>query len=188
VVEEREREVKRRKDIEVKLQRSEEFAKLVVENSIDCVKVLDLDGRLEYMSPPGQKALEIQDVNQLLGRRWTDFWSEEDRPRAEAALKAAKAGGVGSFQGDCATLGGTPKSWDVKITPALDKGGKIERLIAISRDITELRRAQMAVLQAEKLAATGRLAASIAHEINNPLEAVTNFIYLACSGRCLSQA
>jgi PAS domain S-box-containing protein len=179
VVEEREREVKRRKDIEVKLQRSEEFAKLVVENSIDCVKVLDLDGRLEYMSPPGQKALEIQDVNQLLGRRWTDFWSEEDRPRAEAALKAAKAGGVGSFQGDCATLGGTPKSWDVKITPALDKGGKIERLIAISRDITELRRAQMAVLQAEKLAATGRLAASIAHEINNPLEAVTNFIYLA---------
>jgi signal transduction histidine kinase len=37
----------------------------------------------------------------------------------------------------------------------------------------------MAVLQAEKLAATGRLAASIAHEINNPLEAVTNFIYLA---------
>jgi signal transduction histidine kinase len=49
----------------------------------------------------------------------------------------------------------------------------------ISREVTAVKHAQMALMQAEKLAATGRLAATIAHEINNPLEAVTNFIYLA---------
>ena len=178
-VQEREHEIAHRKQVERKLRRAEGFANQIVESSVDCVKVLDLDGRLEYMNTPGQRALEIEDVNQFLGRRWVDFWKEEDQPRVEAALGAAKAGGVGGFQGECPTATGTPKCWDVKITPALDGEGKIERLIVVSRDISELKRAQIAVMQAEKLAATGRLAATIAHEINNPLEAVTNFIYLA---------
>ena len=179
VVEERGREIAQRKQVEEQLRRTEQFAQTVVESSIDCVKVLDLEGRLEYMSLPGQRGLGIEDMSQFIGRRWVDFWKEEDRERAEAAVNAARVGGVGSFQGDCLTMGGISKSWDVKLTPALDKDGKIERLIAVSRDITDLKRAQMAVMQAEKLAATGRLAATIAHEINNPLEAVTNFIYLA---------
>jgi signal transduction histidine kinase len=179
VVAEREREIAQRKHVEEKLRRSEEFAQKVVESSVDCIKVLDIEGRLEYMSAPGQKALEIEDIGPFLGRRWVDFWKEEDQPRAEAALAKAQAGGVGSFQGDCATQSGAKKSWDVKITPALSGEGKVERLIAVSRDITEFKLAQMALMQAEKLAATGRLAATIAHEINNPLEAVTNFIYLA---------
>jgi PAS domain S-box-containing protein len=52
------------------------------------------------------------------------------------------------------------------------------RFIGTIVDITERRGAVDALVQAEKLAATGRLAASIAHEINNPLEAVTNLLYL----------
>ena len=46
------------------------------------------------------------------------------------------------------------------------------------RDVTERLRTEASLRQAEKLAATGRMAASIAHEINNPLEAVTNLLYL----------
>lgn len=52
------------------------------------------------------------------------------------------------------------------------------RFIGTLLDRTEQKRSQAALVQAEQLAATGRLAASIAHEINNPLEAVTNFHYL----------
>lgn len=52
-------------------------------------------------------------------------------------------------------------------------------LLATAMDITERRLAQQALMSSEKLAATGRLAATIAHEINNPLEAVTNLLYLA---------
>ncbi len=51
--------------------------------------------------------------------------------------------------------------------------------IVFFRDITEAKKTTAALLQSEKLAAVGRLASSIAHEINNPLEAVTNLIYLA---------
>jgi PAS domain S-box-containing protein len=183
IAEELDRESEQREQVEEKLRLSEEFAKSVVENSVDCVKVLDLEGRLIYMSAPGQRALEIEDLSQFLGRRWVDFWNAEDRQRAEAAVRAARAGRTGSFQGDCATEKGTMKCWDVRITPARGRDGEIERLIAVSRDITELKIVQKAAIQAEKLAAAGRLAATIAHEINNPLEAVTNFIYLAMTAQ-----
>lgn len=179
VVDDREKEIAQRKEVEERLRRSEEFARHVVENSDDCVKLLDLDGRVEYISPPGMRALEIDDLSDIRGCSWLDFWRAEDRPRAETALAAAREGSVGSFQGECSTRRGTRKSWDVKITPMRNTGGEIEGLISVSRDITELRRAQQMAIQAEKLAAAGRMAATIAHEINNPLEAVTNFIYLA---------
>jgi signal transduction histidine kinase len=51
-------------------------------------------------------------------------------------------------------------------------------VIVYGYDITEQRRAEAALLQSEKLAAVGRLASSIAHEINNPLESVVNLLYL----------
>ncbi len=51
--------------------------------------------------------------------------------------------------------------------------------VSFSRDITEEKRTASVLLQTEKLAAVGRLASSIAHEINNPLEAVTNLLYIA---------
>jgi signal transduction histidine kinase len=49
----------------------------------------------------------------------------------------------------------------------------------ITLDITESKLAEAALIRAEKLAAMGRLASTVAHEINNPLEAVTNLLYLA---------
>ena len=52
-------------------------------------------------------------------------------------------------------------------------------MIGVTLDVTERHQAQEALLQNEKLAAVGRLASSIAHEINNPLESVTNLVYLA---------
>lgn len=63
--------------------------------------------------------------------------------------------------------------------PVRDATGQIVRWFGTNTDITEQRRSEEALRRTEKLAATGRLAASIAHEINNPLEAVMNLVYLA---------
>jgi signal transduction histidine kinase len=61
----------------------------------------------------------------------------------------------------------------------LNDRGEVERWIGTLTDIHDQQLAEEALRKTEKLAATGRLAASIAHEINNPLEAVTNALYLA---------
>jgi PAS domain S-box-containing protein len=63
-----------------------------------------------------------------------------------------------------------------KVIPGAD--GQPERMVGIGADIDRRRREEEALRRSEKLAAAGRLAATIAHEINNPLEAVTNLVYL----------
>jgi len=187
VLEEREKEIAHRKVVEEKLRRTEEFTRNIIESSADCVKVLDLEGRIQYMSPSGQRALAINDPSEYLNKKWVELWNEEDWSRAEEAIAAARRGAEGCFQGEGVTAIGLKKCWDVRISPALDRQGNIERLVAVSRDVTELKSAQELAIQSEKLAATGRLAATIAHEINNPLEAVTNFIYLAMTAKGLPE-
>ena len=59
-----------------------------------------------------------------------------------------------------------------------DKDGRATLLMGVVTDVTHRKKAEEAMLRAEKLAVAGRLAASVAHEINNPLEAVTNLLYL----------
>jgi len=60
-----------------------------------------------------------------------------------------------------------------------DADGTVTGIIVLGVDVTDAKRTEQILLQSEKLNAVGRLASSIAHEINNPLEAVTNLIYLA---------
>ena len=68
---------------------------------------------------------------------------------------------------------------DFVYQPRRDSNGDINGIIVLGVDVTEGKRAEQVLLQSEKLNAVGRLASSIAHEINNPLESVTNLIYLA---------
>ncbi len=59
-----------------------------------------------------------------------------------------------------------------------DEQGNAVRMIGINMDVTDRKYAEEALRQTEKLAATGRLAATIAHELNNPLASVTNLLYI----------
>jgi PAS domain S-box-containing protein len=67
----------------------------------------------------------------------------------------------------------------VTISPIRNESGVVIGASKIARDISDRRRVQLLLLQSEKLAATGRMAAAIAHEINNPLESLMNLIFLA---------
>jgi len=68
---------------------------------------------------------------------------------------------------------------DFVYQPIRESDGTVSGIIVLGVDVTESKRAELALMQTEKLAAVGRLASSIAHEINNPLESVTNLLYLA---------
>ncbi|WP_024507975.1 PAS domain S-box protein [Bradyrhizobium sp. ARR65] len=174
-----------RKRAEDELRASEELKRRIIESSRDCIKVLDLDGNLLFMSSGGQQLLEIDDIQPYLRSCWIDFWQPEDRPKIRQALATARAGGIGRFRAFCPSAKGTPRWWEVITTPICNADGRPEQLLSVSRDITERERAeaeaqkserryrevQMELAHANRVAAMGQLTASIAHEVKQPIAA-----------------
>src|SRR5258706_2096768 len=120
-----------------------EFQQRLIEGSRDCIKVLDLEGRLVSMNAGGVEILEICDLPSVLGSYWVDFWEGVDREAAKRAVETARTGGVGRFVGIFTTLRTRQqKHWDVVVSAIKDKDGKPEKLLAVSRDITEWKRAE----------------------------------------------
>lgn len=147
------------------MRESEEFNRRMIESSPDCIKVLDLEGNLLSMCSGGKELLEIEDLSRYLNRPWIDFWLESDRPMAAQALQTARAGGKGSFQPYCPSAGGKPMWWEVIVTPMLDQHARPERLLCISRDITERKNAEDALREKEKLIALDLDAMTRLHKI-----------------------
>jgi PAS domain S-box-containing protein len=88
-------------------------------------------------------------------------------------------GSVESYQTERMCKDGTRVPVLLSVSPLRNREGQIVGTSATARDISVQQRSEEAVRRSEKLATAGRLAASIAHEINNPLEAVLNLLYLA---------
>ncbi|WP_262265875.1 PAS domain S-box protein [Microvirga yunnanensis] len=119
-------------------------------SSEDCIKVLDLEGRLRFMSEGGCRAMEVGAFADIAGCDWLDFWTGPTADDARRAVLRAKLGDTGRFRGFCPTLAGTPKWWDVMVTPILGSDGKPYGLLAISRDITGLQHVEESLRQSEE--------------------------------------
>lgn len=103
----------------------------------DCIKVLDLEGRLQFMSDGGKRVMEVDDFSALKGCPWPEFWAGEGNREAVAAIEAAKAGKTARFRAAANTAKGTPRYWEVRVSPILDENGETSHLLSISADITE---------------------------------------------------
>ena len=117
----------------------EAFLSCVLGSSTDCIKVLDLDGKLTFMSEGGKRVMEISDFNAVAGCPWPDFWQDAGNAEAKAAVEAARKGEARSFIGKADTYRGTPKWWHVAVSPIAGPEGRPDRILSVSRDITELR-------------------------------------------------
>ncbi len=120
----------------------EAFLTSVLASSTDCIKVLDLAGRLTFMSEGGQQVMEVSDFNAIRGCHWPDFWAGRGHEEAVAALAAARAGEARSFVGRASTMRGTPKWWHVALSPIRNPDGTFDRILSVSRDITALRESE----------------------------------------------
>ena len=129
-----------RKRSDAALRQAEELNRSIVDSTGDCMKILDLEGRLLYMNPVGLRMLELADFSGLLNRSMVEFFDGEARRAAEDALAVARRGGSGRFQYLMRTMSGVAKWWDAVVTPITDASGTVVQLLAISRDITERRR------------------------------------------------
>ncbi|MCY7369525.1 MAG: PAS domain S-box protein, partial [Polaromonas sp.] len=144
-------DITERRQMEQALRDSEAFSRTVLENSPDCAKVLDREGRLQYMNSNGQCLMEIDDFARLIGQPWWSLLPEPYAGLAIEALEKAKRGETARFQAFAPTAKGTLKCWDVIVAPisAGQGDGAAERLISVSRDITESTLVQQALREQE---------------------------------------
>jgi PAS domain S-box-containing protein len=131
-----------RRRAEAALRASEEFTRRILESSTDCIKVLDPDARLLFMGPGGMEVMEVDDFGAIEGCDWRDFWSGPDHEKAREAVRTALARGNARFQGHTPTMKGRPRWWDVAVTPILGYDGAVDKLLSVSRDITETKQAE----------------------------------------------
>ena len=167
---------------EAALRSSEELNRRVLASSSDCIKVMTLDGTVQFVNEGGLKVLELDDEAKLVGHRWIAMWAGAERDAAVDAISTATAGGTGRFRGETRTFKGTLKWWDVVVTPILDGAGRPERLLCVSRDITNEMTAQRAreALVAERDAERVRLQAVLD-------SAPVGIVFAEASGRIVGQ-
>lgn len=145
-------DITERKEAIKALAASEEFNRAVLNSSPDCIKVLDLDGRVIFVNPAGRRLLETGDSEERARAYWPGLWEGEAREAAEKAYRSGLMGKGGQFVGFRRTPKGTPKWWDVVLRPIHGSGEQPDKLLVVLRDITEHRKEQEDIAERARLA------------------------------------
>lgn len=164
-----------RKSVEDQARLAHERFQLALHGTPVSVFHQDRDLRFTWVYNPAQGL----DANEILGKRDSEIVERPaDAEVTEAIKREVIRTGVGQRREIVVRSQGADETYDLQVEPLRDANGNITGVSCAAIEITERKRTQEALIRSEKLASAGRLAASIAHEINNPLEAVTNLLYL----------
>ena len=107
-----------------------------ISRSPDCIKILDLEGRIVHMSRNGLCAMEISDHNDISGKTWWDLWPRDMRDTVKASFDGALQQIDSRFYGSCPTASGNLKDWEVSVRPVMDATLSITSVLSVSRDVT----------------------------------------------------
>lgn len=116
---------------------SRDMLATLLDQSEDCIKVLDPAGRIDFMNRNGRCSMEIDDFCSISGQAWDTLWPDEAATDIRDAVRDALAGGSSRFDAFCPTAKGTPKWWDVQVSPVRDEQGEVFAILSVSRDVTD---------------------------------------------------
>ena len=121
----------------------------ILENSGECVVSLRQDDTVDSISEEGSRRLEITHPDDFKNRSFDQLWLESDRPAAFLALSQARNKIPARFIGKTPASTLHHRTWDVLVSPVLDDSNRVERVIAVLRDITDVARTQDALRESE---------------------------------------
>lgn len=162
---------------------SRQWFQTTLESIGDAVISCDMEGRIQFLNAVAT-GLTGWSAQEAMGRPLLDVFHivhEETRAPAENPIeKVRRLKKVVGLANHTALLSRHGKEFiiDDSAAPIVDANGQMTGVVLVFHDVTEQRRTEAALISSEKLAVAGRLAASIAHEIHNPLDAVSNLLFL----------
>lgn len=150
----------------------------IVESSNDAILSKTTDGTITSWN----KAAELMygyTPREVIGKSVSILIPPDRKNELDDILARLRSGEkIDHYETVRVTKDGRTLNVSVTISPIRDASGRIVGASTIARNITEMKMAEQALRNSEKLAVAGRMAATVAHEINNPLEAVNNILYL----------
>ncbi len=153
----------------------------IVDSSQDAIISRNLDGTITSWNK-GAERLYGYHAQEVLNKSLAMLLPDETGENFMDREKALLSGDLQHLESKRKCKDGRVIDVFLTISPIHDNAGRLTGIATIGRDVTGQKQAQEALRTSEKLAATGRMAATIAHEINNPLEAVMNLLYLIETG------
>ena len=151
----------------------------IVESSEDAIVSKNLNGIVTSWNPAAEKMFGYT-AEEMIGesiKKLIPPELQEDENRILATIGRGER--IEHFETVRVRKSGERLDVSLTISPVKDDAGRIIGAAKIARNITAQKKAEHVLRTTERLASVGRLAATVAHEINNPLEAVTNFVYLS---------
>lgn len=160
------------------LERREEHYRSLIENSMDLISILNLDGTIRYASPSHERLLGYP-LDALVGKNVIAFVHPEDKPRVQTALNV----GTKERTIEC-RVRHFDGSWRVLESFARDLShvAGVSGVVLNARDITERKHLQEQLHHSQRLEAVGRLAGGIAHDFNNLLMVITGYSNMLLDG------
>lgn len=160
----------------------------IVDSTDDAIISKDLNGVILTWNDAAAQMFGYS-AHEIIGRNVRCLIPEELQHEEETILSKIRFGSrISHYETLRVRKNGEKFHVSITISPLIDSEGRIFGASKIAREITERKRLEKQVMDSEKLAATGRMAATVAHEINNPLDAVLNLIYLARTSGSLAEA
>jgi len=170
---------RQRSRAEIRAEQARQHIAAIVESSDDAILSKDMNGIITSWNR-GAEQLYGYSAGEAIGQHVSILAPPEQGDEIPAIMKRLLRGGhIQRHQTERVRKDGTRLTVYLSISPLRNRRGEIVGASSIAQDITVQKRTEEALRRNEKLATAGRLAAAIAHEINNPLEAVTNLLYLA---------
>jgi PAS domain S-box-containing protein len=174
-------EVRRRRD---ESYTREQWLNTTLRSIGDAVIACDPEGRVVFMNGVAEQLTgwKEAEADGLLLSQIFSIYNQRTRAKVENPVEVVRRSGKIVGLANHTVLVSKDKTEfqiDDSAAPILDKNARMIGIVLVFRDISERYASEVALMRAEKLASAGRLAASIAHEVNNPLEGLVNLIYLA---------
>jgi len=151
----------------------------IIDSSEDAIISKDLNGIITSWNRAASRMYGYT-AEEMVGQSILRLIPAELHSEEDEILRRLRAGErLEHFETTRVGKNGEKIEVSLTISPVKDSTGRIIGSSKIARDISTRKKMERTLVQSEKLAATGRMAATIAHEINNPLESVLNLVFLA---------
>lgn len=159
----------------------------IVESSDDAIVSKDLNGIVTSWNRRAEQIFGFS-AEEMIGQSILKIIPDHLQATEQEILATISRGErIEHFETIRRTKSGELLEVSLSISPMRDETGSIVGASKIARDITQLKKTERALRTTERLASVGRLAATVAHEINNPLEALINLVYIAQRASSLSE-